>query len=184
MSINLSVPPNVNPLSPNGFKFSIAKLPDIEYFCQQVHIPGITFGDPILANPFANIPIPGDHLTYDTLNVQFLVDEQMDNYISIYNWIVALGFPQSYSQYVDYVAANQSSVLSELATNYSIGTMQILNNTNNPVKTITFNDLFPISLETLQFQSTNDSVNYLTGSATFRFSYYTFANTTGTITTN
>ena len=182
MSINLTVPPNVNPLSPNGFKFNIAKLPDIEYFCQQVHIPGITFGDPILATPFANQPIPGDHLTYDTLNVQFLVDENMDNYISIYNWIVALGFPQSYQQYVDYVTANQSSVLSELATNYSIGTMQILNNTNNPVKTITFNDLFPISLETLQFQSTNDSVNYLTGSATFRFSYYTFANTTGVIT--
>ena len=175
MSINLTVPANVNPLSPNGFKFNIAKLPDIEYFCQQVHIPGITFGDPILANPFANMPIPGDHLTYDTLEVQFLVDESMDNYISIYNWIVALGFPQTYQQYITYINSQQSGVLSELAKSYSTGTMQILNNTNNPVRTITFNDLFPISLETLQFQSTNQDVPYLVGQATFRFSYYTFA---------
>jgi hypothetical protein len=175
MSINLTVPANVNPLSPNGFKFNIAKLPDIEYFCQQVHIPGITFGDPILANPFANMPIPGDHLTYDTLEVQFLVDEAMDNYISIYNWIVALGFPQTYQQYITYINSQQSGVLSELAKSYSTGTMQILNNTNNPVRTITFNDLFPISLETLQFQSTNQDVPYLVGQATFRFSYYTFA---------
>jgi len=175
MSINLTVPPNVNPLSPNGFKFNIQKLPDIEYFCQQVHIPGITFGDPILANPFANMPIPGDHLTYDTLNVQFLVDENMDNYISIYNWIVALGFPQTYQQYITYINSQQSGVLSELAKSYSVGTMQILNNTNNPVRTLTFNDLFPIALETLQFQSTNDSGYYIVGSATFRCSYYTFA---------
>jgi hypothetical protein len=182
MTINLNTPKNVNPLSPNGFKFSIAALPEIEYFCQQIHIPGITFGDPILANPFANVPIPGDHLTYDTLNVRFLVDENMDNYIAIYNWIVALGFPQSYTQYVNYVSASQSSVLSELASNYSTGVMQVLNNTNNPIKTITFNDMFPIALETLEFQSTNDSVNYLTGSATFRFSYYTFSNVSGAIT--
>lgn len=182
MSKTLSIPQTTNPLSPNGFKFIIQKLPDIEYFCQKVHVPGITFGAPRLATPFAKIPIPGDELTYDNLNVQFLIDEKMDNYISIYNWIVALGFPQNYQQYVDYVSANQSMTLSELATNFSSATMQILNNTNNPVKTINFNDLFPIALETLEFDSTTEGVNYLVGSATFSFSYYTFANVDGDIT--
>jgi len=175
MSINLSVPSNVNPLSPNGFNFTIGSLPEVEYFCQQVSIPGITFGDPILANPFANMPIPGDHLTYDVLKIRFLVDENMDNYIAIYNWLVGLGFPQSYQQYINYVSASQAPVLTQLSTNYSTGTMQILNNTNNPVKILTFNDLFPISLETLDFQSTNTDVPYLQGEASFRFSYYTFA---------
>jgi len=175
MSINLSIPANVNPLSPNGFKFTIGSLPEVEYFCQQVTIPGITFGDPILANPFANMPIPGDHLTYDTLKIRFLVDEQMDNYIAIYNWLIGLGFPQSYQQYVNYVSTSQAPVLTQLATNYSTGTMQILNNTNNPVKIVTFNDLFPVAIETLDFQSTNTDVPYLQGDATFRFSYYTFA---------
>ena len=179
MSKTLTIPPNVNPLSPNGFRFIIQKTPDIEYFCQKVHVPGITFGAPMLATPFARVPIPGDQLTYDNLNVQFLIDENMENYISIYNWIVALGFPQNYQQYINYVSANQKMALSELATNYSNATLQILNNTNNPVKTINFNDMFPIALETLEFDSTTDGVNYLVGSATFTFAYYTFANAVG-----
>ena len=128
-----------------------------------------------MANPFAGVPVPGDHLTYDLLHVRFLVDEEMNNYIAIYNWLIALGFPQSYQQYINYVSANQSGVLSELAKNYSVGTMQILGNTNNVVRTVTFNDLFPVSISTLDFQSTNQDVLYLQADATFRFSYYTIA---------
>jgi hypothetical protein len=175
MSITLTKPTTTNPLSPNGFKFTIASLPEVEFFCQQVQIPGITFGDPILANPFANMPIPGDHLTYELLKVRFLVDENMDNYIAVYNWLIGLGFPQSYQQYINYISASQANVIGNLSSNYSVGTMQVLNNTNNPVKIITFNDLFPISLESLDFESTNSDVPYLQGEATFRFSYYTFA---------
>ena len=182
MSKTLSIPANVNPLSPNGFRFIIQKLPDIEYFCQKVHVPGITFGAPMLATPFRRVPIPGDELTYDNLTVQFLIDENMDNYIAVYNWIVALGFPQNYQQYIDYVSANQSLALGELATNYSNATLQILDNTNNPVKTVNFNDILPVALETLEFDSTTEGVNYLVGSATFTFSYYTFANVNGVIT--
>jgi hypothetical protein len=168
------VPENTNPLSPNGFRFTIEKLPEVEYFCQEINIPGITLGEPIFATPFRSIPVPGDMLTYDTLNLKFLVSADMENYISIYNWIVALGFPESYDQYVNYISASQLGSLGELAKNYSIGTMQILTNTNTPLRTMTIYDLFPVSLGSLTFLSTNQDVQYLVGDATFRFSYYTF----------
>ena len=171
---NPTIPTNINPLSPNGFMFNIDKLPEMQYFCQSVQIPGLTFGDPILANPFANVPIPGDHLTYDTLQVKFLIDENMENYIAIHNWIVALGFPQSYEQYINYINSNQVAILGELAKNYAQATLQILGNTNTPVKVLQFTDLFPIYLETLVFESTKYDVPYLVGSATFSFSYYSF----------
>jgi hypothetical protein len=103
-----------------------------------------------------------------------MIDADMSNYIAIYNWIVALGFPQSYEQYIAFVSADQRVILGELAKNYSGATLQILNNTNNPVKTVNFTDMFPVSLGTLNFQSTSQDVNYLIGDATFRFSYYTF----------
>ena len=126
MSITLTNPTNTNPLSPNGFKFNIASLPEVEFFCQQVQIPGITFGDPVLANPFANMPIPGDHLTYDLLKVRFLVDENMDNYIAVYNWLIGLGFPQSYQQYINYISTSQASVIGNLSSNYSVGTLSLI----------------------------------------------------------
>ena len=167
-------PNNINPLSPNGFMFSITKLPDVNFFCQQINLPGLVLGAPEQATPFVMAPIPGDMLTYDSLELQFLVDEDMLNYTSIHNWLVALGFPQDYAQYTNFVNDEQRNITSELARNFSDGVLQILNSNNNPVKAIQFRDLFPVSLSALSFQSTNTDVNYLTGVVTFKFSYYEF----------
>lgn len=173
MTTITSVPAGLNPLSPNGFNFSISKVPNVTFFCQQANIPGITLGDPAFSTPFATAPVPGDHLSYDTLVVNFMIDEQMTNYNVIYNWIVALGFPESYTQYTNLLAGDTTQY-DELAKNYSDATLQILDANNNPVRTITFTDCFPIALESLTFASTNVDVSYLIGSATFRFTLYKF----------
>jgi hypothetical protein len=169
-----SLPAGLNPLSPNGFNFAITKAPNLTFFCQEATLPGITLGDPAFSTPFATAPLPGDHLTYDTLQIRFLIDEQMLNYNMIYNWIVALGFPDSYSQYVNLINGD-TTAYGELAKTYSDATMQILDANNNAIRTITFTDCFPIALESVTFSSTNDGVNYLVGSATFRFTLYEFA---------
>ena len=173
-TLSCPLPSNINPLSPNGFNFSIQKIPSVNFFCQQVNLPGLTFGDPSFATPFASVPIPGDHITYDNLAVNFLIDENMENYRAIWNWIIALGFPQSYSQYVTFINADQSGVLNELAKNYSDGILQILGASNTPVATVQFVDMFPVALDTVLFQSTNQDVPYIVGQATFRYSYYKF----------
>jgi hypothetical protein len=169
-----SLPAGLNPLSPNGFNFAITKIPDVTFFCQEANLPGITLGDPAFSTPFATAPIPGDHLSYDTLQIKFLIDEQMLNYNVIYNWIVALGFPSSYSQYITLLSGD-TTAYGDLAANYSDATMQILDSNNNAIRTITFTDCFPVSLESVTFASTNDGVNYLVGSATFKFTLYEFA---------
>lgn len=168
------MPNNINPLSPNGFKFSITKLPEVDFFCQQVNLPGITLGAPEQATPFSMAPIPGDTLMYESLQLQFIVDEDMVNYTEIYNWIVALGFPQNYEQYISFKNQDQRNKLSELMSNYSDGLLQILNSSNNPVKTIQFRDMFPVAIESLVVASTNTDVTYLVGNASFKFSYYEF----------
>ena len=173
--LSCPIPDNITPLSPNGFLFNILKLPDVSYFCQQINLPGITLGSPEIGNPFNTQPIPGDSLTYDQLNVQFLIDSEMANYVQIYNWIIALGFPQSYQQYVSFINAQTQANLSELAKNFSDATLQILSGNNTAVKTIYFADLFPISLDSIMFQSTNQDVQYIVGNATFRYGHYKFA---------
>jgi hypothetical protein len=173
-NLTCPIPDNINPLSPNGFLFSIQKLPKLNFFCQQVNLPGIQLGSPEFGNPFQTAPIPGETLTYDQLSVQFLVDANMENYISIYNWIVALGFPNNYEQYVNFLNEDQRGVTSELAKNYSDATLTILGNNNTPIRTIEFVDMFPSSIDSLMFQSTNNDVQYLVGNAIFRYHYYKF----------
>jgi hypothetical protein len=103
-----------------------------------------------------------------------MVDEAMENYQSIYNWIVALGFPQTYDQYITYFNDDQRVVVSELAANYSDATLSILGSSNNVIKTIRFIDMFPVTIDSLVFQSDNNDVQYLIGNATFRYGYYKF----------
>lgn len=173
-TITCPIPSNINPLSPNGFMFSIQKLPELNFFAQSVNLPGITLGAPEYGNPFQVQPIPGESLTFDQLTVQFLIDEQMTNYQAIYNWIVALGFPNDYEQYTTFISEDNRGITSELATNYSDATLQILAGNNQVVKTVQFIDLFPIALDSLQFAGTNTDVQYLIGNVTFRYGYYKF----------
>jgi hypothetical protein len=167
-------PSNINPLSPNGFMFNISKLPNVNFFCQQINLPGLNLPSIIQGTPFSDAEIPGDKLSYETLDLQFLVDEEMLNYTSIQYWITALGFPQNYDQYINFISQDQKNVTSELLQNYSDGVLQILNNSNNPIKSIQFRDLFPTSLNALTFTSTSDDVQYLVGNVSFKFTYYEF----------
>lgn len=171
-TLSCPVPSNINPLSPNGFKFNITKLPTIDFFCQEVNLPEITLGQATLANPFSDQPIPGDKLEFGILNVKFLIDEDMQNYTSIQNWLIGLGYPQNYEQYKNYIRQDDRNVTNELLQNLSDGVLQILNNSNNPSKTIQFRDMFPISLSTLTFLSTSQDVTYLVGDASFRLGWY------------
>ena len=172
-TISCPIPDNLTPLSPNGFMFSIAKLPDVSFFCQQVDLPQIDLGDIDQMTPLVVTPVPGEMMTFGELQVQFLVDSQMLNYQSIFNWINGLAFPIDHQQYTDFIGSDNTHY-SELAKNYSDGTLSILSGTNTVVKQLQFIDLYPSSLGSLTFQSTNQDVNYLVGNATFRYTYYKF----------
>jgi hypothetical protein len=166
-------PNNLNPLSPNGFNFSITKLPEVSFFCQRVMIPSITLASIDRATPFVNTPIPGEIMTFSELSLQFLIDDQMNNYKAIYNWMVALGYPEDNRQYSNYINGQGANVYSELARNYSDATVSVLDGQNNPTNSFKFYDLFPISLDPIQFEATAMDVNYVIGSATFKYSYFT-----------
>lgn len=172
-TISCPFPSDITPMSPNGFTFSISKLPNLTFFCQQVNLPSITIGSPEQNTPFSVTPIPGEMATFDQLQVQFLIDSDMANYKAIHNWLIALSFPENYSQYSNFIG-NEENSYSELSKNYSDATLSILKGNNTISTNIQFVDVFPISLEGLTFQSTNQDLQYLIGNATFRYTYYKF----------
>jgi hypothetical protein len=168
------IPENLNPLSPNGYMFTLQRAPGLKYFCQEVSIPTVSLPEATQLTSFVRVPIAGDQLEYDTLRVQFLVDEKMENYKSIHEWITGLGFPETHDQYTNTLAVNNTPGLTEVAKSSSDATLVILGNDNNHIQTIQFIDCIPQSLDSLTFTSTNQDVQYLVGNVTFAYTYYKF----------
>ena len=167
-------PENINPLSPNGYMFSVQRLPSLTYFCQEVNLPSLTLSSAIQSTQYSQIMLAGDMLEYSPLTVQFLVDQTMSNYKAIHDWINGLGFPENNQQYTNMLATSTNSMGSEVAKSYSDGTLAILGNNNLPIQTVQFVDMYPESIESITFLSTSQDVQYLVGTVTFRYSYYKF----------
>ena len=87
-------PDKLDYASPTQFRFGIHQLPKVEFFTTAINLPGISLGTTTMATPYKDIPLPGEKLEYGNLTIEFLVDEYLENYISLHNWMTGLGFPQ------------------------------------------------------------------------------------------
>jgi hypothetical protein len=169
MSILDYTPTNKNFLSPLGFKFFVQKLPNVNFFVQKVTIPGLKMGaTPEAPNPFVAIPYSGDHLLYNELELTFRIDEDMKNYLEIHKWLRGLGFPEEYGEYAE--IQNEEKMLGGgLKTN---ATLVITSNGKSPNIECVFEDIFPIALSDVVFNTTDETVNYIEASASFRYTQY------------
>ena len=75
---------NRNFLSPGGFRFSLGKFPKVSYLAQQANIPQINMGLVQQDTPFRPAFVDGN-LEYGSFTLQFLVDEDLENYLIIHN---------------------------------------------------------------------------------------------------
>lgn len=166
-------PTNKNFLSPNGFKFGIKKLPNVNFFVQSVNLPSFSLGTVDVENPFIKIPFPGDKLTYGQLDVTFKVDEDLANYLELYNWLVGIGYPDNFGQRGAIEPPNVNIVSGEGV--YTDAILIITNSKMNPNFQVTFKDLYPINLSELQFDSTVTDIDYLTCTATFAYRIFTIS---------
>jgi hypothetical protein len=166
---------NRNFLSPVGFKFTITKDPKISFFCNSARIPEITLAIETQPSYLKDIDIPGDKINYGDLRLRFLVDEDLVNYMSIHNWITGLGFPETTQQYKDLIVNEDN--LQDPKKAFSDGTLIILNSNYNTNAVIKFKDLFPYSLSSLDFDSTQTDIQYFTAEASFKYTVYNILGT-------
>ena len=181
-------PAKLDYASPVQFRFKCSKLPTVEFFCQTANIPGISIGTASMPTGLKDIPIPGEKISYSDLAISFLVDENLNNYKEIHDWIIGLGFPQNHTQYADLQATgsdrypgsttgaivpetNIAVPLSEGGT-YSDATLTVLNSKNIAVTEIRFHNIFPTSLGALSYDVQASDVNYLSTSVDFSYMYY------------
>jgi hypothetical protein len=163
---------NNNYLSPIGFKFVIEKAPKTSYLCQTASIPEISVGEVEIPTPLIPYPIEGN-FKYGSLNFQFLVDENLENYLEIHNWMRALGVPYSFAERGEFEDAVRRQVDRTNDRNIvSDGTLLVQTNNFTSNFDIVFVDMFPTSLSTLDFDATIDDNNFLTANVTFAYTYY------------
>ena len=176
---------NRNYMSPLGFKLILTKTPKVDFLCQSANIPQISMGTAIQPTYLKDIPVPGDKVLYDDLSVRFLVDEKMENYLSIYKWITGLGYPESLGQYEQLRKDDirtDASVADEGDPRYfefSDATLQILNSNYQPNILVNFKDAFPTSLSTLDFDVTTRDYNYFTAEVSFKYTIFDITDLSG-----
>lgn len=168
-------PTNRNLLSPVGFKFILDQAPKVDFYSNFAGIPAITLGSSLQTRYGKNIDIPGDKMTFEDFRLRFLVDENMENYMEIWNWMTGLGFPYSLEQYRDLEVNSKDYNDPGLKGDFyerSDGTLSILNSSFNVQSQVIFSGLYPVFLSALDFDATTTDINYFTAEVTFKYTYY------------
>ena len=161
---------NRNFLSGVAFKFNLAKFPKVDFFSNSAIIPVLNLELAQQASYLKNIEVPGERLTYGDFTLRFLVDENMENYKSVYDWLTGLGFPETTKEFADIIKDSDGQTDPKEA--FCDGTLRILNSNYREVAKVKFTDLFPVSLTSLDFDATATDVQYFTAEATFKYTVY------------
>ena len=168
MSIDDTQPENRNYLSPLNYRFLIKKSPNVNFFVQKITVPGINAPSTGYPNPFVKIPVPGEHLEYQPLEITFKVDEDLADYREIHKWIKLLGKPKNFDEY----AKINKVPLETGEGKFSDITVMILTGNKRPNYEFLFVDAFPVYLSDMEFNTTDSDVNYISATARFLYTYY------------
>lgn len=162
-SVLTKIPTNTSFLQSARFTFSIPTLPFLKYFCQAVHLPGISTNAVQVVSPFADTFRHGDKLVYDKFNVSVIVDEDMRVWEETHDWLVALTKPQEFPQYLN----------RERKIPYHDALLTINTNTNIPNIRISFKNCHPTSLSNIIFSTMHNGDSMITADISFRYDFFT-----------
>jgi len=156
------VPDTNNYLATNRFLFNIKRAPALNYFCQRVNLPGIQFGTSLQTSQTGIAPIrrPGTQYQQDDLDIGFLVDENMKNWLEILNWMKQAG---SYNKTYETVKEDHK---------VSDAFLLIMNSALKPIASASFYDVFPTSISPVNFDSSVADSEPVLAQATFSYSWY------------
>ena len=168
------------------------RIPKTTWFCTAANVPGITLGEASYPTPMADMFITGDKLTFDTLNITFMVDEELQNYRELWDWLVGIGAPKKHSQWRTILDSGDGAVRSfgtpdtdsrtkttfDESNLYSDSTLIVYNSKNTPKVNVHFKNMFPTSLSSLEYSQELTDVDYFKATASFRYLYYEFETVT------
>ena len=169
MSALQNLPSNISYLSPIGFRFILSNFPEVTYFCQAANIPGVSISGIEFPTPLKNIQFSGDEVAFEELTIRFVVDENLKNWLSIYDWIIGMGIP-------DKESAEKYKKLKDENKLVADGTLAVLTSNMNVQMEVRFQNMFPLSLSGISFDSSAADVDYVVSDVTFQYDIYEITN--------
>ena len=174
--------------SPVQFRFKMTKLPLVEFFIQSANLPGISLGNATQVTPLYDIPIPGDKISYSSLDLSFIVDENLNNYKEIHDWLLGLGFPNNHTQFADLQTTGSDRFPGSTKDTATVGrqpraplaeggtcsdaTLTVLNSKNIAKTEIRFQNVYPTSLSSLSYDVRQTDIDYIQANVSFQYMNY------------
>ena len=171
MSALTRTPQNTNYLQPSKFVLSFDRIPTVQYFCQEVNLPGVSMGKATLNTPVLDVYTPGNKLSYNSLDIKFTIDESVQSWKEMYNWFLSMASQDTDER--NRLSLQQSN-RSYGKQAYSNATLNILSALNNPIIRVHFFNVWPTDLSNIEFDTKGSADEIITATANFRFDYYNF----------
>lgn len=173
----------LNHLNINSFVLEIEKIPILKYSIQSMTFPSVSLPDVKHYNPFQTINQVGDHIEHDEFSFSFLVDEKMFNYKALYFWIKGIAFPNSYSEFKDFISgiSKDENIIprigpDKLLNQFSDVNVFILSNHKNPILKYKFFDAFPVSLSGFDIDITSSTTQPISSTCSMKFTGFEIEN--------
>ena len=160
-------PENTNFLQPTKYLLTFDRIRTTQYFCQSVNLPGVSLGEVNRATPFLDMYSPGTKLSYELLNVEFILDEKLQGWKNLYDWFLTMADPDGFEKRDGSRELQNNKHLSD-------ATLSILSGLNNPLIRIHYTNVFPLSISDIKFDSTQSADTIMTATATLRYQSYKY----------
>lgn len=154
-----------NYLSTGGFDVKISRLPNVEFFAQKLLLPGVSANAVETQTPLQAFYSVPDHLRFADFDLSFIIDENMENYREIFDWLKGIGTPNSLSQYDD-LKNSKEGIVSDV-------TVLLFNSHKNPNIKFTFTNAFPIGITPVSLDMSQQDVQYAEATVTMRYDTFT-----------
>ena len=146
-------PKNINPLADVQFKFDVAAIPKTSFFVQTCNLPGIALEAQAVAVPqLQNLSRHTGIITYEALDVTFMIDEYLKNWQEIFEWMIGE------------------------ENKYTTAVLTLVSSSMNPSMEVHFKDIFPTSLSEIPFNSTTTDPIYQVATVSFNYTEYIIKN--------
>ena len=166
-------PQNTNLLQPTKFLLTFDRIPTAQYFCQTANIPGVNLGQAQFNTPMLDVFAPGNKITYNPFNIEFLLDESLTGWQELHAWFRSIASPESFDERKRLTSLQNKNNYTKL-TSYSDATLTIFSALNNPILRVQFINMFPITLSDIVFDSKLSADDTMTTDGVFMFDYFNF----------
>lgn len=155
-----NLPIELNYLQSTKATLDIFGAESFSFNVQQFKIPRLYGYIAEQPTPHLSVPLPGNKMVYDVLEVSFLISENISSWMNIHRWMRGIYAPYGSPEYVNKPMYLEDSILT------------VYSSANNPILKVKFIDMFPVKLDEVIFDVEEPSAEPVKTKAEFAYRNY------------